>query len=343
MILKGIKRMYTIVEEKKIDEALKYEWKKLWFHSEYRNYFNSFEWFESCIDIFKIKNYKVIKIYKNDSLICIIPLEKKGTTLISPGDKYLDKSTLLVKNIDIEMVKQLKSYLYINKQSLILTELDQDLAAMFGEKQMKEISSENPYIDLTTDINNIIKTKEKHHIENIIKKNHELSVQIYKSNTYKYLDIIYDIEKKSNKPQKKREMFSDPKAKNIFCKLAATKYPIVAILYHNKTPIAHLFGIKNKKNNFMAYHMAYKKEFKKYQPGKILILFLINFLKEKQYTVFDLSRGNSLLKKHFSKNSRINYSIYVNCKLYTKIHVYVRKYRKKIILKIKSKIKKYIK
>lgn len=331
--------MYKIEVETEINDQLRTEWQNLWNISVDSTYFNSIHWFENCIYSFSITDYLILKIYHNKNLISIIPLEKKGHRLYCPGDKYLDKTVLLLKNLDYDIYAQILAYLKENKYSLIMNEVDQKYNSIFSETKYMEVASENPFINLDFDIKNIIKSKERRYLENIIKNNPNLTVKFYAKDSMEYMDDIFRIETKSRKNQNNKAIFGDEKVRNLFKTIAKDNYSLVAILYDNNEPIAHLFGINNRDVEFMAYHMAYVDEYRKYQPGKIVIYNLIKHLKENKFQIFDFSRGESLLKKHFSTGNRTNYNYMLNPTFIIK----VKYYHRKMIRHCKKNIKQLIK
>lgn len=319
--------MYKIVKTNRIDIKTIEEWKELWSLSKNKNYFNSFEWFENYIFSFSITKYILLKGYSDNKLQFLLPLiQTSYKQLKCIGGKYLDKVSFLYKDNLICCLESIEQYAKKNRITIILYECDFDINIIKNGDFIIEIASDNPYVDLTKDINNVMKHKEKRYIENIIRKNKELNFKIMiGKETQKYIETIFNIENKSNKLKRKKALFINENCKNLFRNISKTEYGMLCILYYNNIPIAHMYGLIAHPKTFMAYHMAYDIEYRKYQPGKLVIYYLLNYLRQESYYKFDFSRGNSMLKRHFSVESVKNYNIYINPNICVKMHLMYKK------------------
>ena len=333
--------MYKIVKINELNEETIKEWKELWNLSKNKNYFNSFEWFENYTSTFSIKQFILLKGYSTKGLEFILPLiYVKKNNLKCIGGKYLDKVSFLYNDNPMKCIDNLKRYAKENHISITLYECDFNTCFLENKDCIIEFASDNPYVDLNQNLDNVIKSKEKRYIKNIIRKNNEVNFKIIVGkNAQNYIETIFDIENRSNKPKLRKALFIDDKSKNLFRKISQTKYGMLCILYYNGLPIAHMLGLIVPNQTFMAYHMAYDKQYRKYQPGKLVIYHLLNYLKNQSYSIFDFSRGNSILKRHFSIENAKHYNIYINPNLNIKIHFI---YKKNIIF-LKKNIKKILK
>ncbi len=331
--------MLIIKEIDKLDSKTKQEWIKLWQNNINRNFFNSVSWFQSYISVYQIQQYTILKGYDNNSVQFILPLIKTPfKNLVVVGGRYLDKVSFLYKGDIKEIIRTLKKYCIENKKTITLLECNFDTYGIKEQECITEFASDNPFVSLNQDLDLVIKRKEKRYIESILKKNNNLSFKIISGNGVRdYIDVIFDIESRSNKIKRSKALFVDEKAKELFRNISKTDYSMLCILYYNNTPIAHMFGLIATPGNFMAYHMAFDKEYSRLQPGKLVIYHLLNYLKIEQYNLFDFSRGNSLLKKHFSIENSKNYNIYINPNVFVKIKLLFRtlvKHLKHIVKKI---------
>lgn len=326
--------MYVIKKINKITKELIAEWNKLWNECDNKNYFNSYTWFENYVNAFDIKRYTIVIGYSHNKLCFVLPLVFKRRKYITIGGKYLDKVSFLFKGDPDKYIIQLRDFAIKNKMSIILNECNFNIPS--SKKIYIEKASDNPYIKLSENIKNIIKPKERRHIENVIKNNSDLSFEIFaKKECSKVINTIFDIESKSHKVKEKKALFNLEQAKSLFRNLANTDFCIIAILYFKYVPIAHMVGINNCDKIFMAYHMAYDMNYRHIQPGKIVIYDLIKYLQERQFEIFDFSRGNSILKRHFSNYSESQYNIYLNPSVKIKFELLYRRmcYRVKKVIK----------
>ncbi len=329
--------MYTIKQIYRVNQKLIREWNILWENSNTRNYFNSYEWFKNCLTSFRIKKYCILLGYSNHKLCFVLPLTGKSKVYYTIGGKYLDKVSFLYNNNIDQCIRELREYACENGISICLNECN-----FFVDEQnniLKQKASDNKYIELKEDIKNIIKSKERRHIEQIVKKNSNLSFKVFKGcQCVNIINNVFWVEERSNKIKKKKALFNIPSARDLFSNLASTDFCIVGALYYEDKVIAHMVGIDNFLGNFMAYHMAYDNEYKNLQPGKIVIYELIKYLKSNNYKIFDFSRGNSMLKRHFSNHSKENYNIYINPTIIIRFKVLFIEF----IEHLKKKIKAYV-
>lgn len=330
--------MLIIKEISELDSKTKQEWIKLWQKNINRNYFNSLWWFQNYISVYQINQYIILKGYDNSSVQFILPLIKMPfKNLVVVGGRYLDKISFLYNSDIKEIIKSLKKYCMENKKTITLLECNFDINCIKKQKCIVEFASDNPFVSLNQDLDFVIKKKEKRYIESILRKNDNLFFKIiYGNDVQDYIDIIFDIESRSNKIKKSKALFIDEKSKEIFRNISKTDYSMLCILYHNNTPIAHMIGLIATPGNFMAYHMAFDKEYNHFQPGKLVIYHLLNYLKMERYNVFDFSRGNSLLKKHFSIENSKNYNIYINPNAFVKIKLLFRTWVKNLKFIVKK-------
>lgn len=333
--------MFKIEKIDNLDSKTIKEWKKLWEVCPNRNYFNSVEWFQNYTITFSIKKYIILKGYDNKELQFILPLVQiSKNTFTCIGGRYLDKVSLLYNGEIKTIINEIKKYAIKTKKSIILSECDFSIDCIDNENLIIEFASDNPYVELNQDLNLIVKKKEKRYIEGILRKNESLNFKIIiGKNIQNYIENIFDIESRSNKIKRKKALFRNDNVKDLFRNIAKTDYGMLCILCYNEIPIAHMFGLIASPKKFMAYHMAFDQVYGRLQPGKLVIYYLLNYFKKIKYDIFDFSRGNSLLKKHFSIYSSKNYNIYINPNIFLKFRFICRKK----IIKIKALIKRYYK
>ena len=235
-----------------------------------------------------------------------------GVPSRSPGQKYLDKNTLLLASNNLNVLKGLINKVLENN-NLYMAEIDKNTKKhieKFNITNLIKPASVNPFIVLKPDPLRFLKSKQKNELLNKIKKN-DISIKLYRRNLEKYLKLIFQIEQKSYKRKKNRHIFNRSVARKLFRNII-DKYSdtLVYFLYFNGKPIAHMMGFCYEKN-FLEYHMAFLENFKKFTPGKILILLLLLDLQKKRFLLFDFSRGDSLLKQQFTQERKIQYDVYI--------------------------------
>lgn len=320
--------MLKLIEINNIDDDTIKEWNTLWNISINKNYFNSLSWFQNCLEVYKIKNYSIIKIYNTNKIEAILPLIYiKRRIMMCAGDLHLDKNSLLFRNYKEEIIDLIIKYFKTSKRSIILNEVEESILYYFNKQNIIfEKASENPFIDLKMDVKEIIKPRERRNVENKIKKNTNLQFKIYYAKEVEQnIEIIFDIESRSNKVKRRRTIFNNKENRELFRNISKTDFPILCVLYDQDYPIAHMFGVCNSTDNFMAYNMAYDLNYAKYQPGKLVILHLIKELKNNNFNIFDFSRGNSVLKRHFSTNIITNYNIFINPTIIIRMKIILKK------------------
>ncbi len=308
--------MLNIKLKNKISKNLINQWTILWKKSQNANFFNSPYWFLSCVNAFNIKQYSVFCGYYNDNLCIVFPTiyGKKYfvKSLMSPGKKYLDKSTLLFDDSHGNSVNYFLAHIAKSHNIFIAETIYAQMHIYKNKKYCcHEFASDNPFIDLTKDPFGHLKNKQKNSIKNKIRQNRNLLE--FKLITPKYEDIktIIHIESQSYKSIVNKDIFNLEEAKNLFLEICKySKNARIAILYFKNKPIAHLFGLSYKET-FMAYHMAYHNDYRKIVPGKIILFYLLTTIKKKGYKIFDFSRGASLLKSQFTEHSIKQYNVYL--------------------------------
>lgn len=341
MIWRDIKAMLKIDEYNHVNKSLIKEWETLWEESPYKTFFNSYQWFDICLKTFGYNQLLIITIKEDKELKGILPLVKKKNYFISPGEKYLDNTTLLIK--DKTVIKPLIDFMKNHHYHVILNEVESSITDEITE--LAEFASNNPRANLNNKIDKIVKHKELRYLKRVREKNCEhISFCIYQGqDCINQINRIFEIEKNSSKPNLKKAIFDNPKAQDLFVNISKTETAFLMILKYDNMDIAHLFCLKYGEI-IMAYHMAYNLEFSKLQPGKLIFIELMNYMDENNYKILDFSRGNSTLKRHFSNENVVKFNVYVNCNLLMRITVLFRIMKNKIkSTRIYKKIKRIIK
>lgn len=313
--------MLTISEKSILNEQDILDWEELWDRLENSHFFNSYQWFLACKDGLQ-QNLKVWFAYYESSLVGIFPLckiRKFGITCWGIiGRPYADKCSIL---FDIEYNDYLEQFLHEigNTTPIVLEEVPDSWEMGGNDYLLYGLSSINPYVKLDEDVLSQVKRKEWNNIRRKAEKS-DLIFKVHSNeDVCKNIHILWEIESQSNKPSKNRAMFETDKVKKLFDIVSNSNKSVLFVLYDGERPIAHMFGYNIKNLVFHAHHMSYSQEYFKQTPGKIVIYWLICYLQEKGFKVFDFSRGETMLKKHFSSYRETNYEYYYNCSMLFRI------------------------
>ena len=307
--------MLTISEKDELSEKDIKDWKELWKNLDTAHFFNSYRWFVACKDGLK-QNVGIWFVYYDSVLIGIFVLCKSRRYGIECwsiiGKPYTDKCSILYNRNYYDFLSQI--FFEIGKTiPVVLEEVPEACKNDENNIVLHEMASINPFVNLDEDILRQVKRKEWNNIKRK-SENSELVFKVFKANEVSdNIHILWEIESQSNKPSKNRAMFESEQTKDLFQIVSETNESVLFVLYDGEKPIAHMFGYNIKNKVFHAHHMSYVQEYFKQTPGKIVIYRLICYLKENRFKVFDFSRGETMLKKHFSSYKETNYIYYYNC------------------------------
>lgn len=324
-------------------------WEKLWNELDTAHFFNSYNWYIACRSGLQ-DNINVWFSYVNNNLIGVFLLYKKRrygiNCLCSANQIYSDKCSILLDNDHkdalVDILFQIAGHLPI-----VLDEVPESWGYDLNNQTIKEESSVNPYVRLDEDILCQVKKKEWNSIKNKA-KNSTFSLEIFFSGeAHAKIDYLWEIEEKSNKPVRKRATFKNEAVKKMYELASDSKEAVLAILFDDQKPIAHMFGYNIKEKTFHAHHMAFVQEYFHKTPGKLLIYLLIEQLRKMNFWIFDFSRGETLLKKQYAKyrewNCAYYYSTSLPVKMWFRICIYVKNFYKAVKQLLKEFYQAYIK
>lgn len=305
--------MLLVLEKDELNSKDIWDWQELWEELDSVSFFSSYSWYLACRDGLK-QCIHVWYVYYEGELIGIFPfclIRRNGVTCWGIiGKPYTDKCAVLMNS----------KYFYLLSE--ILSEIGRSTPVLMEEVPggwkvdnavLVDKASVNPFVLLKEDILRQVKRKEWNNIKSKSENKGYIFRLFRGEEVRKNIHIIWEIEKQSNKPARKRTMFDSEAAKALFVKASEGRDTILAVLFDGVKPIAHMFGYTVKNKVFHAHHMSFLEEYSKDTPGKIVIYLLISNLKERGFDIFDFSRGETMLKKHFSTYKEINYNYYFNC------------------------------
>ncbi|MFG6342221.1 MAG: GNAT family N-acetyltransferase [Lachnospiraceae bacterium] len=335
--------MLNVSEKNELSEKDIKNWGELWGNIETAHFFNSYSWYIACREGLKQKIH-IWYVYCEKALIGVFPLCKTSRYGIECwgiiGKPYTDKCSILFHSDYCQFLSQI--FQEIGKKTpVVLEEVPETWKFDDSNPVLLEVASFNPFVNLDEDILCQVKRKEWNSIKRKSEKNGFYFKILYAKDVQNNIHVLWEIENQSSKPSKKRAMFETELTKNFFQKISDANECVLAILYDGEKPIAHMFGYNIKDKFFHAHHMSFVQEYSKETPGKLVIYRLICHLKEKGVSVFDFSRGETMLKKHFSIYRETHYDFYYNCSAIVKKWFEVCKYIKGKCYDVRHSVKNW--
>ncbi len=308
---------YTIDILSTPNEPLLKEWHQLWEGSGYAHIFNGPEWFLLYKNLYKEKTYKILTIREKGELVGILTLvqEKQAgiKTYKNPGGKYLDRSTLLLKDINDEL---LKSMLLVLKTlgNIHLPEMPEAFAKKIIELDKDfsiQTGSINPYLIIDDDPTRHPSSSIKRDIANTIAKHgKKLKFKSFAGDSDSLKKAI-GIDHKSAKMKQGKATFVNNNERLLFNTLLETykKDFIVDMIFLDDNPFVYSIGIRYK-NTFHGINTSFDEAYKQLQPGKLLFHFIIKNLQKEKVQIYDFSRGTSPLKREFAPLALTQYHLF---------------------------------
>ncbi len=303
----------------KVDSGLEKEWTLLWDNSCNGNFFNSYDWFKICSETFLNEKIKILLCYKNTELYALLPLinrHRLGTEiLLCPGDRHLDKFSLLIKEYERDVLRSFIDYILKNKHVLYLSEADDEIMAILMNRKNVRIlnSSVSPYIPDTNDKLIFMNKKHRHKVENIIKENgNDIKFLEINENKTKFLDKVMDIERQSTRKNEGKGTFENKKDKKLFSIIFKNldKYLYLIFLSFKNRLSAYRIGI-GYKSTYYDLNTAYKNDVGALAPGKLLLYYALKYRLHESMRRVDMLRGDAQLKRDFTPYYENRYNIII--------------------------------
>lgn len=297
----------------------KKKWDNLWEKSPDAHFFNSSGYFLSFIDAFEPRFRRIIFCYDRGELVAVLPLiqsKKFGIPVLACPDQaknYLDRTSFLVSRNITQFIDQFTVHarklgnIYLADCSDFISGAFCTSPTCFLEEAIK-----CPRGKIREDALANMSTKQKRNIRRRIRKNEDhLEFKYFTENLNQQFEIMIEIERDSEKPQKGIALFDHEDARKLYRSIikASPRNVAVGMLYFDKQPIASAFGLICK-NTFLCTHMAFRSKFRNLEPGKMLICFLLEELRKKGVQNFDFSKGDGRLKREFTDEFPAQHNIY---------------------------------
>lgn len=308
---------YTIIYKE--DGKLIGQWNALWKRSENATLFNSYEWFKTCVETYKLQDYELHLCYKNGKLAAVLPLTdynhfgiKVSGTLCN---NVLVDTSFLVEKYD----KKLFTYFFgniIKKRNIFLNKINEKdakfLYKLFPD-MFVSLMAVNPYIDFTKDPLSYISKSTSGQVRRIMKKNNnqlQFKTFDHTDDLRKQLEVIFKLEQKSTKKEKSKDLFSDKKNKVFYRNLVkyCGKYLTISFVYYNNNPVVYSFNFVYK-DTFIGHQTSFLPEYRNLRPGKIMLYHLIESLQKSHYKILDMGGGINTFKQEFTPFYRFHYNV----------------------------------
>lgn len=309
---------YFISEYSELSSALYNEWRDAWDQSTYSHVFNSPYWFEACHEA--EPGHELLMLVcrdQSDQILGILPLikgKKFGFSVyLSPGHKYLDKSSLFVTDGSpavclalLDALRQRGSYYLTEVNELLANEVSQKRKAI-GISQC----SEGRDLEISEDPLCHLSRENRRRLLKRIREDKNLSYVQGSVSIKESISIARDIEVNSSKTKERKDIFSDPFLLALCEYIEKLKPGILkfTFLYHNHEPICYKYGYLTR----TIYHYsntAYTWSHQKLSPGRLLMILTLRELQNTTVKQVDFSRGDTPFKREFSTSLYRQYTLF---------------------------------
>ncbi len=287
------------------------DWKNLWEMSPAANMVNSPEWFLSAQKAFGERKASIVLVYEGDQnkLLAIAAFVREKVFGIpvwtTPGREFADKNSILVdfKNQDImrllfgEIAKLGPVYLveYEKKQLEEIKKYTKNVTAWKNDV--------NPYIDFSKGKygdfpnrrrNNLISRLESGEIECKLETTTA-------ENSREAIEKCFTIDTISAKQAHGKGIFYRQDARVFYRSLVemSPSYVPISLLYFGDKPVSYLLGFKVREV-YQAAQKAFVRGYEYYNPGKLLMVKLIDHYREEENVKIELGRGYDRFKRDFA-------------------------------------------
>lgn len=302
------------------------QWNQLWEKEETATYWNSFNWYNAC----KQTAYPKIEIwfvYREEELIAVLPLEPKRykqiKCLITFGQPYTDKSTILIKKDSVVLLPEIIKNLG-TKKPVILTEMEHSLCAELLPNVLHEVSAVCPYLDFKQDFEQQVTMKMWRQFDRKVKKSTYTYTVYHGKDAEPHISVLWDIERLSNKDKLGRVHFINDTIIDLYRKAAEGPETVLTVLYDGDKKFAYELGFLTKEKYYIGHIWSYDDEYKKIGPGRFILNWLLQYLMNLNCVKYDFSRGESIIKSDHTIYSENNYTLYYNSKNFTLLWFKIR-------------------
>jgi CelD/BcsL family acetyltransferase involved in cellulose biosynthesis len=303
---------------RELSPDLRREWEALWRANPHlATAFNSPVWLCAAKVAFKPKDVRIITIREEDNtLVGVCALT--GDTVYglrvftSPVRQFADKPSILLDWTNVQAVKAL-TIAFKSIGTIYLSYCREEIA--------KALQKAAPTVVFQDDENAIVEFKDGYRgdlsrdsynkiLKRIKKSKEPVTMRFSKSSHDALLKDVYAVEKISTKGERGMAEFNSLAVRTFFEALAIDQPELVriSILDIGARPVAYSIDLLAH-GIYQGSQKAYVKGYEYYQPGKYMVLKLLEHNYTEGYQAFDFGRGYDNFKIQFTKTVRPVYSV----------------------------------
>jgi CelD/BcsL family acetyltransferase involved in cellulose biosynthesis len=305
------------------------EWLSLWQQSSYAVYANSPQWFVSVLESFSYQEYAIVAVYEKERLVAVAPLMKEKKYgircyTLAPNDFVCGFPFLL----DYDNVVLLKVLLLeVERLGVVfLTNVEEKAFLAFG-KATKAISVSEQALHFSMRIQKdddgsvFIKNKKKL-LHKVRKNESDFTLRSFNGTTQEGLRLAFKLDKQSKKQKKGYNTFSGKETQAFYSVLAKQfkEKMRINILFYEDIPIAYEIGFIVGKTYF-GNQIGYLGEYRKYAPGKVLIVRLFDFLGSQNIEIMDFGSGDNTLKRTVTDSYTAFFYVIITKNIFSRIYL----------------------
>lgn len=294
------------------------QWKELWSHSKNANVHNSYQRFLICVETYNIKDYEIYACYRNKKLVALMPVcsyRRFGIKVTgSVANNVYYNTSFLIKDYTKDLFKYFFMHV-IPKSNFYITRVDSrsaEILKLLFPKLLLSVMAGIPYLDLNNDPLRFIPQSTLKKVRKILEKHSgKFKFEIYDDNLEDLLKTIFLIERNSSKRLRTRDIFSKKDRREYFKNLVRYGHKLanIAMLYYQNIPIAYSFNL-NYGNMFHCAQKAHLNEYKKFMPGKIVAVLLLESLRNTRVERIDFGAGVDSFKQELTPVYYLIYDMY---------------------------------
>lgn len=312
-----------------LSKSLKKDWERLWKTSKTATVVNSPYWFIASCTAYPNTENKIIAIYDGKKLTAISALSKIKLFGINfwttPASEFADRQSLLFdaknKKGRLLLIKELKKL--GNVHLVGLTEETKKMLVRNLKGAMLSVDDYDPYSFISENPYGDLQKRHRVNIVNRLAKSDKEAVFEYSRYDHEVnLSKAYQIELTSSKNEHGKSVFDRSDARAFYSSFAsiAPENIAVSMLSFGKNPVAYCIGFICR-NTFFASQKAHFSDYNYYNPGKALMIKMLEYWHGEGLAEFSHGRGVDRFKLTFTKNMRPIYSLTYSKSLLTLLYL----------------------
>lgn len=319
---------FATLQASDFSKGLHNEWKALWNEAPTANICNCVEWFLMAKESGKSQDIVLFTIRDDKKLVGIFAAEQKRIfgikALVPLFAPYVVETPFLLVSED----KALLTFFLNNMQqqgNFYCAKVDGSTAwqlKAIDPRLFLSLMSVNPIIDATADpLRHLTSSNRKE----ILRQERKLSSRIKVSVANRPNDLrdafsaMVAIDLESGKQQKGMDIFSKAENRELFAQFIThlADYVHIGIVRIDDIPASYIFSFITKKK-CLNYQTSYLARFRKWSPGKLIIVAMLRYVQRNSLDLFDFCGGISAYKREFAPSFTVQYTVgYSSSKIVT--------------------------